>query len=249
MKKIKNRESLHPGSRKAEQVTRVNLRLNKLDQKKKAMNTEKTNKSGYTCDCQIFLSSLIVARYHYLANRLSALDSQPSKISIEDIHSLVKQFIDRDDDLYNDLKSERESRDKKLKRSAGKSSKEGEIDVRKERELSEFKSGFSRCTYSAVGYLVDDITVVPDLTDEITMHLFKQFPSARKLSKKAKGKTQSSGVNQDNSMAIDNLDDDELSKHGLDINYLPQLKLIRVYMDQPTKSDLVQFGQNPIYKN
>ncbi|TIB60671.1 hypothetical protein E3P78_03063 [Wallemia ichthyophaga] len=215
MKKIKNRESIHPGSRKAEQVTRVNLRLNKLDQKKKALNTDKSNK---------------MARYHYLANRISQLEPQPTRISLEDLHSLVIQYIDRDDDIYNQLKSDREIRDSKLKRYSGKTAREGEIESRKERELSEFNSGF----------------VVPDLTDNITMDLFKQFPSARKISKKTKGKTHSSQVNQDNS---DNqqLDEDELSKHGLDFNYLPQLKLIRVYSNDNSRSDIFQSGQNPIY--
>ncbi|TIA87370.1 hypothetical protein E3P99_03206 [Wallemia hederae] len=217
MKKIKNRESLHPGSRKAEQVTRVNLRLNKLDQKKKAMDTDKSNK---------------MARYHYIAGRIAELDPQPSRISVQDLHSLVEQYINREDEVYGQLKSEREARDKSLKRKSGRSAREGEIEVRKERELSEFKSGF----------------VVPDLTDETTMHLFKQFPSARKLSKKTRGKTQSSVASQDNSMAVDSLDDEELSKHGLDINYLPQLKLVRVYMDNAAQSDVVQQGQNPIYK-
>ena len=103
--------------------------------------------------------------------------------------------------------------------------------------------------------------VVPDLTDAITFKLFLQFPSAKKVSKKDKGKTHSSIANQphhqSHQMEQDQvLDDDEdeeneLNKSaslGLDFNYLPQLRLIRLYSDDDTKFDVFQQGQNPSYK-
>ncbi|EIM22092.1 hypothetical protein WALSEDRAFT_60165 [Wallemia mellicola CBS 633.66] len=218
MKQIKNRQSIHPGSRKAEQVTRVNLRLNKLDKQRKVMDTEKTNK---------------MSRYNFIASQLASIEPEPELLSLEDLHNLVELYINRDDDHYNELRATREQRDKSLQRSSGKSARESELESRKERDLQEYASGF----------------IVPDLSDSLTMKLFKQFPCARKLSKKSKGKTQASAIGgiSNNKSDANSLTPEELAEYGLDYNYLPQLNLVRIYKNDRNLKDLSQKGKNNLY--
>lgn len=137
LKKIKNRDSLHPNSRKTIQVNRVNLRLNKLDSKRKVSKNDKFYKMN---------------RYHFIANYLMSLDNLPTCFGLKDLHSLIHTYINRDDGLLSDLRSQRIMRDRSLKRSSGKSSKESDLEFRKQNELNEFKSGFSKWLFMLVLY-------------------------------------------------------------------------------------------------
>ena len=73
-----------------------------------------------------------------------SLDNLPTCFGLKDLHSLIHTYINRDDGLLSDLRSQRIMRDRSLKRSSGKSSKESDLEFRKQNELNEFKSGFSK---------------------------------------------------------------------------------------------------------
>ncbi|TYJ51983.1 hypothetical protein B9479_007428 [Cryptococcus floricola] len=115
-KAIKGKEGLHPGSRKAHQLTRVNLRLDKLQSQgkiRKDLNTSKMTRPLF------FLHSL----------------SSPNPLTLESFRALVSEvYLKRNDPRIDELLAERRAGRPKQKELL-------ELEEFRRRERSEWDSG------------------------------------------------------------------------------------------------------------
>ncbi|OCF31315.1 translation machinery-associated protein 16 [Kwoniella heveanensis BCC8398] len=115
-KTIKGKEGLHPGSRKAAQLTRVNLRTDKLKQQAKARKDYAEAKLQRPL---FFLHAL----------------SSPNPLSLPSLQALITEvYIARHDDRINELISERRPGRPKSKELL-------ELEEVKKREMAEYDTG------------------------------------------------------------------------------------------------------------
>ncbi|KAM0752983.1 hypothetical protein T439DRAFT_323599 [Meredithblackwellia eburnea MCA 4105] len=128
LKKLQSRKGnisagqVHPNSRRAKQLQRVQLRDKKLQLKNKVRRSTEISK---------------VDRHVYF---VQALPQESSSISLPELHQLVHDYIARNDQEAQELATERESR--AWRKKEGKSKRELEIDQQKKEELSEYRAGF-----------------------------------------------------------------------------------------------------------
>ncbi|KAK4050370.1 translation machinery-associated protein 16 [Microbotryomycetes sp. JL201] len=114
---------LHPNSRRAKQLQRVELRAHKLQVQ------GRVHRSGE------------VKRVDRLLYFVHALDEDRDQISLDELHQIVSDYISRDDAERDELEHERQQRSN-WRKTEGKSKRETEIDKQKEQETLEYKTGF-----------------------------------------------------------------------------------------------------------
>ncbi|KAM0793790.1 hypothetical protein ACM66B_001207 [Microbotryomycetes sp. NB124-2] len=131
---------LHPNSRRAKQLQRVELRAHKLQVQGKVHRSSEVKK---------------VDRLLYFVH---ALPEEQEKLSLDELHQTVVDYINRDDAERDELEQQRRQRSN-WRKTEGKSKRETEIDKQKEQELLEYKTGF----------------VVPDLTNAENVFICRQW--------------------------------------------------------------------------
>ncbi|GAA5899105.1 hypothetical protein JCM6882_004618 [Rhodosporidiobolus microsporus] len=113
---------VHPNSRRAKQLQRVELRSKKLELHGKVRRAAEVER---------------IDRHLYFVH---ALPADATSISLSELHGLVSDYINRNESEMVQLAAERESRS--WRKTEGKGKRETEMDKEKEEELSEYKSGF-----------------------------------------------------------------------------------------------------------
>ncbi|GAA5836224.1 hypothetical protein JCM11251_007399 [Rhodosporidiobolus azoricus] len=144
---------VHPNSRRAKQLQRVELRSKKLELHGKVRRAAEVER---------------IDRHLYFVH---ALPFDATSISLSDLHNLVNDYINRNENEAVQLAAERESRS--WRKTEGKGKREMEIEEEKKEETAEYRSGF----------------VVPDLTLPENVALCRQWvkPAPAKEGKNAKG--------------------------------------------------------------
>ncbi|KAK4704854.1 translation machinery-associated protein 16, partial [Phenoliferia sp. Uapishka_3] len=174
LKKLQSRKGavtgghVHPNSRRAKQLQRIELRTKKLEVKSKVRRSTEIGKGML----YVFLSSahrsselpVAVDRHVYFVH---ALPEDREAVTLPELHQILRDYIGRNDDEAAELKKEREGR--AWRKGEGKSKREMELDVQREGEESEYRSGF----------------VLPDLTLAANVFLCRQWvaplPSAKNV--------------------------------------------------------------------
>lgn len=120
--------AVHPRGRKFQQLTRATLRENKVKAKKKAHNEKRSNE---------------LARMSFIQSALNseALKDQPT-FSYKETSVLIEEFISRDDDDLEELKSKRRA-------NRPPTGRQQLLQHKRDLEMDEFRAGF----------------LCPDLTD------------------------------------------------------------------------------------
>ncbi|ORE01036.1 hypothetical protein BCV72DRAFT_246239 [Rhizopus microsporus var. microsporus] len=116
LRTIKNRDAIHPYSRKAQQLTRVYQRKEKMARKEQQ---KSVNPIG---------DRWLWFRY--------AFDEEKKAATMKDMHELIKLYLARNDDEINTLEKERARGHKKPK-----SPRQHFLEALKEREANEYVSG------------------------------------------------------------------------------------------------------------
>ncbi|BGP12276.1 hypothetical protein JCM10213_000028 [Rhodosporidiobolus nylandii] len=113
---------VHPNSRRAKQLQRVELRAEKLAVQGKVRRAFEVGR---------------VDRYLYFVH---ALPAEATSISLSELHGLLDDYINRNEGERVQLAADRESRS--WRKTEGKGKREVEIEKEREAELSEYKTGF-----------------------------------------------------------------------------------------------------------
>ncbi|KAL8279128.1 hypothetical protein RQP46_008384 [Phenoliferia psychrophenolica] len=128
LKKLQSRKGaitggqVHPNSRRAKQLQRIELRTKKLDVKSKVRRSTEIGR----VDRQVYF--------------VHALAEDRTSVSLPELHQILRDYIGRNDDEAAELKKEREGR--AWRKGEGKNKREMELDGQREAEESEYRSGF-----------------------------------------------------------------------------------------------------------
>ncbi|GJN92021.1 hypothetical protein Rhopal_005049-T1 [Rhodotorula paludigena] len=113
---------VHPNSRRAKQLQRVELRAKKLELNSKVRRAHEVSE---------------IDRHLYFVH---ALPADATSISLPDLHQLLSDYIQRNESERVALAAEREGRS--WRKTEGKGKREVELEKQKEDEESEYRSGF-----------------------------------------------------------------------------------------------------------
>ncbi|GAA5858271.1 hypothetical protein JCM8547_004628 [Rhodosporidiobolus lusitaniae] len=114
---------IHPNSRRAKQLQRVELRTKKLEVQGKVRRAGEVER---------------IDQHLYF---IHALPSDATSISLPELHQLVVEYINRNESEIVELAAERESRGS-WRKSEGKGKRETELEKEKEEETSMYRTGF-----------------------------------------------------------------------------------------------------------
>ncbi|KAI5476915.1 hypothetical protein MNV49_007016 [Pseudohyphozyma bogoriensis] len=113
---------LHPNSRRAKQLQRVELREKKLDTQSKVRRSAEVGR---------------IDRHIYFVH---SIPEDRTSLSLPELHKVLTDYIARNDDEAQELKAEREGR--AWRKGEGMNKREKELAMQKEAEESEYRSGF-----------------------------------------------------------------------------------------------------------
>ncbi|KAM0793791.1 hypothetical protein ACM66B_001207 [Microbotryomycetes sp. NB124-2] len=206
---------LHPNSRRAKQLQRVELRAHKLQVQGKVHRSSEVKK---------------VDRLLYFVH---ALPEEQEKLSLDELHQTVVDYINRDDAERDELEQQRRQRSN-WRKTEGKSKRETEIDKQKEQELLEYKTGFGQSPFSLPFVVVvvrakfatdtNELLshqVVPDLTNAENVFICRQWIKPIGSDKNPRG-----------------------SKGG-DPSFIGRLRLVSINSEDKDKMAVVQEGARP----
>ncbi|GAA6010254.1 hypothetical protein JCM10207_005688 [Rhodosporidiobolus poonsookiae] len=144
---------VHPNSRRAKQLQRVELRAKKLEVQGRVRRAAEVEK---------------IDRHLYFVH---AIPDDATSLSLPDLHTLLSDYINRNESEIVELAAERQARS--WRKTEGKGKREVELEKEREDELSEYKSGF----------------ILPDLTIAENVKMCRQWarPAPSKEGKNAKG--------------------------------------------------------------
>ncbi|GAA6063807.1 hypothetical protein JCM10212_001638 [Sporobolomyces blumeae] len=128
-----NGKQIHPNSRRAKQLQRVELRTKKLELQSRVRRSNEIER---------------VDRHLYFVH---ALPEDATSLPLSELHHLVQDYINRNESELVDLAHERSQR--QWRKGEGKSKRETELEKLKESETGEYKSGF----------IVPDLTVAENV--------------------------------------------------------------------------------------
>ncbi|BGP28417.1 translation machinery-associated protein 16 [Rhodotorula toruloides] len=113
---------VHPNSRRAKQLQRVELRAKKLEHDAKVRRVAEVHEMD---------------RHLYFVH---ALPSDATSVSLPDLHQILNDYLNRNEAELVELKHEREGRS--WRKGEGKGKRETELEKLREEEESEYKTGF-----------------------------------------------------------------------------------------------------------
>ncbi|GEM12234.1 hypothetical protein Rt10032_c19g6251 [Rhodotorula toruloides] len=171
---------VHPNSRRAKQLQRVELRSKKLEHDAKVRRVAEVHEMD---------------RHLYFVH---ALPSDATSVSLPDLHQILNDYLNRHEAELVELKHEREARS--WRKGEGKGKRETELEKLRGEEESEYKTGFGKsrqhCLWSkkrtAADYPVCTLShgsVLPDLTLAENVVICRQWvkPAPAKEGKNTKG--------------------------------------------------------------
>ncbi|GAA5878933.1 hypothetical protein JCM1840_000845 [Sporobolomyces johnsonii] len=115
-------KQIHPNSRRAKQLQRVELRSKKLEVQRKVFRAAEVER---------------IDRHLYF---IHALPEDATSIPLADLHQILHDYINRSESELVQLAADREARS--WRKSEGKSKQEIELEKQKDIEMNEYKAGF-----------------------------------------------------------------------------------------------------------
>ncbi|CEQ38568.1 SPOSA6832_00022, partial [Sporobolomyces salmonicolor] len=170
-------KQIHPNSRRAKQLQRVELRSKKLEVQRRVFRAAEVER---------------IDRHLYF---IHALPDDATSIPLADLHQILHDYINRSESELVQFAADREARS--WRKAEGKSKQEIELEKQKDIETNEYKAGFGTFGRRASGVpsakvgadLEPSSTVLPDLTLAENVVLCRQWvrPAPSKDRKNAKG--------------------------------------------------------------
>lgn len=137
---------IHPNSRRAKQLQRVELRTKKLVVQKKVQRNGENARGRLLSPPQLFAffshlprSAFSVDRHLYFVH---ALPDERTSVSLEELHQILVDYIHRNDSEIEELQKERETR--AWRKAEGKGKREIELEKERDEDESEYRSGFGK---------------------------------------------------------------------------------------------------------
>ncbi|SCV68499.1 BQ2448_620 [Microbotryum intermedium] len=161
MKALQSRKSnitghkIHPNSRRAKQLQRVELRARKLEVQGKVQRVTEAKKGEWDTSLFGLFSCLFQVDRHLWF--VHSIPEDRTSLSLPELHQTIHDYIHRDEIELVQLAQERQQRS--WRKAEPKSKREVELEKQREQEKDEYRTGF----------------VVPDLTLAKNVYLCRQW--------------------------------------------------------------------------